>query len=183
MRLIGVDVDLVVCPSDQGWLDWFCEEARKVNKLGYSIYGNNRNYALGDYFPFIEDPMEYWRELDYFQFGPIEGSVETLEKLSKHFGIVFVSRTKGNHSKSKYYWLQKHFPFMTEYVSMHKKGVIEKAFECMIDDRLSVLQGFPQEKRVLFSTPYTQDVECSVQYSFSEWDDKVVKDICDLYLK
>lgn len=109
--------------------------------------------------------------------------MKALEQLSQYFGIVFVSRTKGSHSKSKYYWLNEHFPFRAEYVVVHNKGVLEKAFECMIDDRLSVLQGFPQHKRVLFETPYTQEVDCGVQYSFSEWDEDVVKKICEMYLK
>ena len=178
-RQIAVDCDLVVCPSDEGWIEYL----EYYNGFGAKVQFDQLPYDLSKVYPNVNDPMQYWRTLDYFQFWPIAGSVKALEQLSQYFGIVFVSRTKGSHSKSKYYWLNEHFPFRTEYVVVHNKGVLEKAFECMIDDRLSVLQGFPQHKRVLFETPYSQDVDCGVQYSFSEWNEDVVKKICELYLK
>lgn len=178
-RLLAVDVDLTVCGSDIGWWSYLLKRGQQMYNLGdYEPHP----YNLGVLFPQIENPHQYWRELDYSQFTPIEGSVEALEKLSQYFGIVFVSRVKGNHTKSKYYWLKDHFPFMTEYVSIHKKGVLEKAFDAIIDDRLAVLKDFPFSKRVLFETNYTQDANCEVAMSFSKWNDNVVKQICERYL-
>ena len=179
MKLIGVHVDLTVCPSDEGWIEYL----EYYNGFGDKIKIEGKlPYNLAELYPKVPNPLDYWRDLDYSQFWPIQGSVKSLKQLSKHFGIVFVSRTKGNHSKSKYYWLKDHFPFMTEYVSMHKKGVIEKAFECMIDDRLSVLSGFPWEKRVLFETNYTQDIKCECILTFNKWDEDTVEQICNLFL-
>lgn len=178
-RLIGVDVDLTVCPSDQGWWSWLRKQGQQMYNLGdYEPVP----YNLGQLFPQVEDPHQYWREVDYSQFKPIQGSVEALEKLSQYFGIVFISRIKGNHTKSKYYWLKEHFPFMTEYVATHGKWVMNKSVECMIDDRKDVLESFDFNKRVWFNTPYTQSSDCGMYLEFDRWNDHVVKMICEEYL-
>lgn len=177
-RILGVDVDLTICPSDKGWREWLKERCSVEYPLGDY---ESPPYDLGTQFAGVDDPYKYWRELDYSQFQPIEGSVECLRELSKHFQIVFISRIKGNHTKSKYYWLKEHFPFMYEYVACHKKHVMNKAVECMIDDRLDVLKGFEPQKRVLYNTPYTQSDECAVMHQFSVWDERIVKEICGYY--
>lgn len=140
-------------------------------------------YHLGTLFPTVEDPYVYWRELDYMQFEPIAGSVEALEKLSQYFGIVFLTQGKGVHGKSKYYWLEKHFPFMQGVMITKEKYLMNNSVVAMIDDRLSHLKGFDYGKRILFETPYTQDVECEVALTFSRWNDLIVKQICEEYLK
>lgn len=179
-HLIGVDCDLTVCPSDKGWMGWL----RYYHGFGKTkeVSGDKLPYNLGELFPSVQDPHQYWREVDYSQFQPIEGSVEALEKLSKYFGIVFISRIKGNHTKSKYYWLKEHFPFMTEYVATHGKWVMNNSIECMIDDRKDVLESFDFNKRVWFNTEYTQSSECHVYLEFDRWNDHVVKMICEEYL-
>lgn len=178
-RLIGVDVDLCICPSDVGWMNWLFES-------GHCVWGGNalktKPYNLGKLCPTHPDPYQYWRELDYSQFTPIEGSVETLEKLSNYFGIVFISSVKGNHNKQKYYWLEKHFPFMQGYIATKEKYLMNDSVVAMIDDRNEMLKGFDFHKRVRFNTCYTQDVECSVVHEFSKWDDSIVKEICGRYL-
>ena len=178
-RLLGVDVDLTVCPSDVGWYSWLQKQGQQMCWVGdYEPLP----YNLGQLFPTVEDPHQYWREVDYSQFKPIQGSVEALEKLSQYFGIVFISRIKGNHTKSKYYWLKEHFPFMTEYVATHGKWVMNNSVECMIDDRLDVLKQFDFNKRVCFNTPYAQSVDCDIAINFSVWNDEIVKRICERYL-
>ena len=178
-RLLGVDVDLTVCPSDVGWWSWLRKQGQQMYNLGdYEPIP----YNLGQLFPQVEDPHQYWREVDYSQFEPIEGSVRALQSLSQYFGIVFISRIKGNHTKSKYYWLKEHFPFMTEYVATHGKWVMGNSVEAMIDDRLDVLKAFDFSKRVCFNTPCTQSVECEVNLEFSVWGDEIVHKICKEYL-
>lgn len=179
-RLLGVDVDITICNSDQGWLDWL----KYYNGFGrvLEIEGDILPYDLSEMFPNFKNPYQYWRDLDYNQFEPIEGSVEALEKLSKHFGIVFISRIKGHHTKSKYYWLKKHFPFMTEYVATHGKWVLNDSVVAMVDDRMSVLEKFDPEKRILFETKYTQDKDCCVDFSFKTWDNGIPAAIINRYL-
>ena len=187
-RLLGVDVDLTVVHSDIGWLRWLLQHPNSFDcKEFLEISGKPETdmvfpYNLGELFPSVKDPHQYWREVDYSHLQPIEGSVEALEKLSKYFGIVFISRIKGNHTKSKYYWLKEHFPFMAEYVATHGKWVMGNSVVAMVDDRLDVLKQFDFEKRICFNTPYTQSVECDVNLEFSVWNDETVKRICDEYI-
>lgn len=187
-RLIGVDVDLTVVHSDSGWLKWLISRPNSFDCQGFLDICKLPEqdmvfpYNLGELFPQVEDPHQYWREVDYSQFQPIEGSVQALQALSQYFGIVFISRIKGNHTKSKYYWLKEHFPFMTEYVATHGKWVMGNSVVAMFDDRKDVLEGFDFNKRIWFNTPYTQSSDCYVHLEFDRWNNNVVKMICDEYL-
>jgi len=182
-RLISVDCDLTVCPSDQGWLDWLYAESRRIDYLPLSCYGKNRHYNLGEYFPRIEDPFRYWRELDYFQLQPIEGAVEKLKALSQYFNICFVSAHKGQHSKSKYYWLEEHFPFNCGVMLTKEKHLMNNSVLCHIDDRKDMLEKFDSQKRVLYNTPYKQSSGCSVNMVINSWEDFSVAEFCKEYLK
>jgi 5'(3')-deoxyribonucleotidase len=165
--ILGVDVDGVCCPSIDGWkayLEYFNGFGKVVHRTDGML-----EYDLSNMYPTVLNPYDYWRKLDYAQFKPVEGSVEALKQLSEHFSIVFISRIKGNHTKSKYYWLREHYPFMTEYVATHGKWVMRGSVVAMTDDRLDVLEGFPLEKRVLYKTPYTQHTSCDVGYCIEDW--------------
>ncbi len=172
-KLIGVDCDLTVCPSDVGWCEWLAE------KHGY-VKTPMIEYDFSKYYPQCGDPYAYWRDLNYNQFQPIEGSVDTLKYLSEDFGIVFISSVKGNHNKSKYYWLQQHFPFMEGYIATKEKHLMNDSVVAMIDDRNSILAKFKETKRVRYSTKYIQDVECDVAMSFSSWDSKFLVKFYDM---
>lgn len=175
-RLLLVDVDLVVAPSDVGWKNWLGENYGFVKTPMVS-------YNFGNYYP-QKDSYSYWKDLDYFSMQPIAGSVDSLEKLSKYFGIVFVSAERcGYSSKNKKSWLTKYYPYKTSYICTEEKWVIDSnKVKAIIDDRKSNLNKFDFEKRILFNTPYTQDVECSVVHEFSKWDDNIIKEICGRYL-
>ena len=178
--LLGVDVDLTVVSTDKGWYDYlkyYNGFAKTLEKEGEKL-----PYNLSKVFPHVKEPMLYWKTLDYFQFEPLEGSVKALQKLSEHFDIVFISQQSGNHGKSKYYWLDEWFPFKSAVVLTHEKWVMNSSVVAMIDDRLNHLSGFDLDKRILFETPYTQDVEIDVATSFGVWDDTVVETICGRYL-
>lgn len=175
--VLGVDCDVTLVSTDLGWLEWLRKQAPQTYPLGdYEPYP----YNLGKLFPNVEDPYRYWRELDYSSFSPLPGSVESLRELSKWFDIVFISQHKGTHGKSKYYWLEEHFPFLKGVILTKEKWILNDSVVAMIDDRLEHLEGFDQTKRILFETNYTQHVECPVRYGFSKWDSRVVKDIINL---
>jgi 5'(3')-deoxyribonucleotidase len=180
--ILGVDVDLTICPSDKGWDDWLLDQSELFEIIGYGSQDKVRPYNLAECYPHVKDPLTYWRDLDYSQFKPLEGSVEALEALSEHFRIVFISQSKGQHGKSKYYWLEDHFPFKKGVMLTKEKWLMNDSVVAMIDDRMSHLQGFDLEKRILFQTRYTQDVEVDVAYEFGMWDNSVVSKICETYL-
>ncbi len=185
-RILAVDVDLTVCPSDQGWLRWLDERCSYHNPSAWLDFKDDGviklPYNLGKMFTEVEDPLDYWRTLDYDQFQPLNASVEKLEGLSKYFDIVFVSAIKGTHSKNKYYWLKKHFSFMKGYMATKEKWLMNGSVVAMIDDRLDNLEGFDHHKRVHFKTTYEQTANCGVGYVIDDWESFNVADFCKQYL-
>lgn len=145
MRLLGIDVDGVV-----------------VDTL--TLYKQAS--------PHLEDPLDFWRDENlYDNLVPMEGAVEKLEQLSKYFGIVFVSRLKGNHHKSKVYFTKKWFPFQTGFVGSHEKWILNDSLVAMIDDLPENLIKFDPDKRVLFGGK-----------DFKDWQSFDVKYFCEQYL-
>lgn len=144
MRLIGVDVDGVLVDT-------------------HTLYKEASKH--------LEDPLDFWRSEDlYDNLSPIPYAVEKLEQLSKYFGIVFISRLKGNHHRSKVYFCKKWFPFMQGFIGSHEKWLMNDSVVAMIDDLESNLVKFDPHKRVLFGV----DVK--------DWEDFNVKAFCDEYL-
>lgn len=178
--ILGCDVDICICPSDIGWNDYlkyFNGFAKVVEREDGML-----PYDLSQRYPSVADPYQYWRNLDYSQFEPLEGSVEVLQDLSKDFDIVFISQMKGTHAKSKYYWLDHHFPFKKGVILTKEKYLMNNSVAAMIDDRLEHLNGFDKNKRILFETIYTQSVQCYTQYQFSAWEAAVAEHIREICL-
>lgn len=144
MRLIGVDVDGVLVDT-------------------HTLYKEASKH--------LEDPLDFWRSEDlYDNLEPMPYAVEKLEQLSEYFGIVFVSRLKGNHHRSKVYFCKKWFPFMQGFIGTHEKWLMNDSVIAMIDDLESNLIKFDAHKRVLFGV----DVK--------DWSEFNVKQFCDEYL-
>lgn len=181
MRLLSVDVDLVCCPSDKAWLDWLNANT-DLDPIYFEDLDGEIPYNLGEMFGELYDPMSFWRELDYSTLTPIEGSVEALQELSKHFGITFLSSCKGGHFKSKYYWLEKHYPFLEGFLATKKKYLMNDSVVAHLDDRKDMLEGFDFHKRVLYSTPYTQTSDCSVAFKINSWEDFDIQAFLNKYL-
>lgn len=124
------------------------------------------------------DPLDYWRSSTlYDNLQPMHGAVETLEALSEHFDIVFVSRLKGDHHRSKVYFLKKWFPFMKGFVGTHEKWLLADSFCALIDDDWNNLSKFPEGKRVLFGSH-----NIKADYCIGFWKQHVVDKLCEMYL-
>lgn len=188
-RILGVDVDLTVCPSDVKWAEYLklktFEHFNGSCPVGSIVTAQSGKipYNLAELFPHVEDPFEYWRTLEYSQFEPLPGAVEKLEELNQYFDIAFISATKGKHAKEKYYWCQEHFPFMVGFMATKEKWLMNDSVVAMADDRLENLCPFDYNKRVLFETPYAQTVDCPVAYRINGWESFSVADFCKQYLK
>jgi 5'(3')-deoxyribonucleotidase len=165
MRILLVDVDLVVAPSDVHWREHLGQ------KHGY-VKCAMTNYNFGSYYPQVENAYSFWKDLDYFDMKPIEDSVEKLEALSKYFQIVFLSAEKcGYNSKNKKSWLKEHYPFLTGYVSTEEKWLLDNDNVVgLIDDRLDNLKGFDYHKRIVYKTRYEQKIECPVVWTIEDWN-------------
>lgn len=120
----------------------------------------------------LEDPLDFWRSEDlYDNLVPMDGAVEKLKQLSTYFDIVFVSRLKGNHHRSKVYFCKKYFPFMQGFVGTHEKWILNDSLVAMVDDLSENLVRFDQHKRVHFG---------SEQYK--DWNSFDVAKFCKEYL-
>lgn len=177
MRTLLVDVDLVVAPSDVHWREHLGQ------KHGY-VKGPMTNYNFSSYYPHVENAYSFWKDLDYFDMKPIEGSVEKLKTLSQYFQIVFLSAEKcGYSSKNKKSWLKEHYNFLTGYVSTEEKWLLNSdKVVGLIDDRLDNLKGFDHHKRIVYKTGFDQSIDCPVAYVIDDWESFSVKDFCDQYL-
>ena len=178
--ILAVDCDLTVVDSASDWLSYL-EYYSGFNRTKIKE-GDILPYDLSELFPKVSNPYQYWRELDYEQFTPIECAVEKLQILSQHFDIVFISQAKGVHAKSKYYWLEKWFPFNCGVLLTKEKWVVNNSVIGMIDDRQSNLKPFDKDKRILYNSPYKQDEECEVGYVIEDWNSLDVEEFVK-YLK
>ena len=153
MAIIGVDIDGTVVGTDIGWYEW---AYLTIHKSEPPPITEPLPYNLQEYFKVGDWIWDYWRDEHlYDRLKPFEDSVEVLKKLSEKNEIVFISRIKGNHHKSKYYFIERNFPFFSEVVYCQKKQYVK--CDVMIDDRLSVLRDMDC-KRILFDRPFLQDV-------------------------
>lgn len=175
--IIGVDVDLTVCDSDLSHWDWLQQVSKDGDNL--CMPEGTLSYDLSSYFnlPNYIDGMEFWRSDDLYDarpcdeelvlsgkhiirrpIQPIKNSVQCLQSLSEQeWKIVFISQIKGSHHKSKYEWLQRHFPFMDGFIATKEKHYVD--CDVFIDDRHNHLNDNNAEWKIKFDTRYEQSVE------------------------
>ncbi len=179
---IGVDVDLVVVPSDVHWLNWLIEVT------GKEVSEVIRDYDLTSYFKEELDSLglsgfEWWRgEGIYDDMIPFQNAIDTINSWSEAGDrVTFISSIKGNHNKSKYYFLKKYFSF-DSYVATKEKYVVD--VDVMIDDRPNHLESFiirkPETIPILFPTQYTTDTPLNPEVAWSHLYDQREYDF-DIY--
>lgn len=167
-KIIAIDCDLPLAASDVTWWEWMCSvtgtDQRRLPTGDVWIQGVD--YNLGSYFDLeLEnnnvDPMDFWRATNVYDWvKPIKYSQEALVRLKEAgYTIVVVSHIKGNHHKSKYNWLKRHYgDTIDAFVATKEKWTVKCDY--LIDDRISHLNSMPEEvTRIQFATPYTQDVQ------------------------
>lgn len=156
---LGVDIDNVIVRSDLHW-DWWLMNQAKLKESQIPKTGKI-NYNISTYYPMLKSPFDFWRsETLYDNMKPTANSQECLEALSNHFDIIFVTAIKGNHHKSKYYFVEKYFPFLKGFIATKEKDLVD--LDIMIDDRVENLDKFPPETyKILFGTRYKQNREHS----------------------
>lgn len=151
MKILSCDVDDVVV--DPPWGEWIKENPEK-------------------------DRLDFWRAEDlYDNLAPIEDSIIKLAHLSDNFKIVFTSKLKGMHHRSKVMFLKKYFPFMTGFIGTHEKWILNDSVIGHIDDKFHMLEGFDLEKRIFYNTVHAQDKWCEVGYIIEDWKSLDVNDL------
>lgn len=174
-KIIAVDVDLTVCETGYEWWKW----AEAMTKAGFTYEWVSQWYNYGiPYGPIWKTKelagsvLDYWRgNAVYDHLSPIENSVEVLRQLHERgFDIVFVSTIKGNHHKSKYHFLKRHFPFMKGFVATKEKWLVKA--DVIIDDRNSVLNSFDDSViKIRRNTPFDQNesLTSDLDFEFTDW--------------
>ncbi len=183
VKVCVCDVDLTVVDSASYWYDWL--EYR--TKAGLSKEEVFKNYDLSSAYTDIwlrkglqGTPMDFWRgEHTYDDMTPLEGSVGALRGIKEAgYDIVFVSALKGHHHRSKYNFLEKHFPFMDGFLGTQEKKYVKA--DIIIDDRNRFLNMFPDHNilKIKKQTPHDQDCELAVGcLYFNNWHELKEADV------
>lgn len=174
-KVAVIDCDQTVVDSAYAWYLWLEDKT----KAGYPydlvkhVYDFSQTYTDVWIDKCIDGhPYDFWRARDvYDNLQPLEGCVEVLKTIQGWgYHIVFVSAVKGDHHKSKYNFLNRHFPFMDGFIATQEKGFVKA--DLVIDDRNKFLNMFDEDvlkfKRL---TPFDQDEELKVKidYEFTDW--------------
>lgn len=174
IKRIGVDVDIPVVRTDLLWKQYLKQ------LTGVPLIGSPLSYNLTEYYKeelkrIGLDGFDYWRRDNlYNNLQPVEGCVEALTELhNSGVEIVFISKIKGNHTKSKYYFLKKYFPFMTGYVATGEKYLVD--VDAMVDDRVDNLLPFKEDVYLFqWESDYIQTIP--EEYEGVEWE-KFIKPV------
>jgi 5'(3')-deoxyribonucleotidase len=185
-KKIAVDIDLV-CTEDLGnrwwdylvmlWKDHLTDDNYyqfvKDYENGCAEYNLTKYFNLPDY----ADPMLFWKQDNLYDEEPLaEGCYEVVKNLwQAGFEIYFISVTEPAHMQSKKDYLARSFDFMDNinFVATDAKDCMDGCF-AIVDDRLDNLNGFENNDtlRILFDTPYKQDVESTQDYKLAKnWQD------------
>jgi 5'(3')-deoxyribonucleotidase len=178
MAIIGVDIDLTVVASDDGWFDWANERSTKhFSKRTFDDSGLECPYDFSRLYKDVPTNvlLDYWRQSNlYDNLKPLPGSVDVLRRLSERHSIVFVTALKGDHHKSKFKLIERNFPFMAGFIGTKEKHMAR--VDMLIDDRVKNLHSFCDNGitgvvPVLFDTIYSQDTPINAWdfLTFSDW--------------
>ena len=164
MARILVDCDLVLAASDIAWIKWLRSIAQSNDKVYNLSHNTPIDYDLTSYYKESlqesgRDGYDFWRSTTLYDYvAPVIGAVDVISELS-YLGheIVVVSSIKGNHAKSKYQFIARHFPTVDGIIFTKEKHYIDGDY--IIDDRLDNLINHPAKHKIQFETDYKQSVE------------------------
>lgn len=178
-KTIAVDVDNVVVDLARDWVDFINKSLPQEEKITLSDvrYSYNFHDAVSGFLS-QERVSSFWKCPNlYDNATPIEGSVEVLASLSNDFNIVFATHVEGNHAKSKFDFLKRHFPFMDGFIATREKHFVK--CDMLIDDRVKNLVNLCNKTQtpVLFHTNYDQDVEMVGNIvTMVGWDERFIRE-------
>lgn len=157
MAVIAVDVDFTVVWLREHYWEWL----ESITSTKRPVPEGDISY---DYTLYFQDALEKVGRcgLDYFRqdglydtLHPMEGAVEVLEWVSgKGHEVVFVSAIKGRHSKSKYEFLKRNFPFLSGVVFTKEKQYVQS--HVFIDDRTDNVNKSSAPVKILFDAGHLQ---------------------------
>lgn len=143
-KIIGCDIDGVVCDTNYLWYTYLLSRYQLMEE--YGGFPLRFPYNVSEMFciPDNVDPFVFWKDPYLYEgLTPIPDSVNVLQQLYEEGNkIRFVSAGKGFHTKSKYYFIEKWFPFKEAVVLTKEKWTV--GMDIMIDDTYHVLDSVPE---------------------------------------
>lgn len=154
-QIIAVDVDWVLAKLVTKWLLVYNTIFNDNLTINDVVSWNMKQIIKEEAKPYMNNILNlpgFYRDLDV-----VDDCVRVLEKLSENYEIIFVTDPFTKEAlKSKFEWLQEHFPFIStrNYVFTGNKSVILADY--LIDDGVHNFEGF-KGIPLLFDAPYNRD--------------------------
>jgi 5'(3')-deoxyribonucleotidase len=191
---IAVDIDLCITNDlGQRWWDFLTyhwkdyQSLEQYNQFVEDYENRKCSYNLTEYFnlPKYVSKMGFWGQYDLYANEVLqEGCYEVIKNLwQAGFDVYFVSVCQPEHIQSKINFLERSFDFMEEikFVNTVYKGCMDGSAKIVIDDRMENLNQFKSEDtlKILFDTPYKQEVESEQEYVVAKDWESVESFICE----
>lgn len=156
-NIIAVDVDWVLAKLTQKWVEYYntiFDDNLKITDIKTWNISNYVKPEAKDFMINILNLHKFYRDLEV-----VSDSQRVLKKLSKKNKIIIATDPFTRMSfKSKYDWLEEHFPFIDskDYVFTGNKSLIQADF--LIDDGVHNLENFSGYS-ILYDAPYNKEEE------------------------
>lgn len=166
-KVLVCDVDGVVVDMSRQWHQYLINYAYHYDPLAnFPTYEEVcKYYNFGEAFSdwvCMQDCLEFWKQSNLYDKAiPTEGAVEFIYTFKgAGWDIVFASHCEGTHSKSKWEFLNRHFP-VDGFMATREKQYVRA--DIAIDDRIEHLTSRNDKETLLVwkLTPHvqTQDEE------------------------
>ena len=144
VKIAAFDVDGVVVDLSLDW--WKFLEHRSSYRVPYDTVSTA--YDFGSFYPDVstETSHSFWKSRDLYDGrNPIPGCKEAIRRFHENeFHVIFVSHVEGDHAKSKFEFLKRHFPFMKGYIPTREKAYVQPTIA--FDDRVKHLANYKNIK-------------------------------------
>ena len=164
-KILGVDVDLTIVDTLTPWVEWYEQQTNhnisdKLNSLDYNI-----ELLMNEH----PTPLDFWKNRElYDNLKPFKESINVLDSLKEKYDIIFISSCFKEHERSKENFLNKYFPFHSEFISTSEKGKIN--CDVMIDDYYKNLDMFEGKNCIKLLAKTIINENCS-KYTPMTWNE------------
>ena len=174
---IGVDCDGTICEtSTKLWFAYLYQRYKPIEEKILDVIASDMYpYNVSELFHIPEgcDPFAFWKDPNLYEgLTPIDDAVEYLQKLhSEGHEIIFVSQAKGWHQRSKYYFIDKWFPFKAGVILTKEKHLVN--LDVIVDDSIHVLNSMPDSVvTIKFRDDTIQDEAMQLRHVLAnDWQD------------
>lgn len=161
-KVFAFDVDNTIVDSGKVFSDWVVKEKwymeyfdneENAKYLAYSAYSlSNYNFFHNKHKKIMQD---WWKSADLYNDMSITPQAESIINKLVNDGnkVIFVSHVEGNHAKSKFDMISRHFGDIDGFVATRQKNLVRCDY--IIDDRAyNLFNLHPETKGIHVETRY-----------------------------